>query len=307
MAGPYFQDTCAAAGLVPVNGFAGNTLERLEQLYRFGCAGISGTPSYLHRLTQAAREQGRAPAHDLPSLKAIFVSGEPYGADWAAETGAFWGAQVCEGWGATQTLGVALCTCETGAVGTGPDGRPRHAVLHGLDHRTWIEVLDPLGDPVGPGDSGEIVVTMLRPSGQPTIRFRMADRVQLLAPGSCPCGRPFSCYRAGSIGRVDDMMKIRGMNVWPAAVDAIVLRAPVLDYRGRIWTDDGGRERVGITVAVDAGAAAGLPDRLRQELKAAVGVSVEVSVLVGGLPEEQFKSRRWQDQRVVRTGSAARA
>jgi len=305
MAGPYFQETCAAAGLVPVNAFAGSTADRLRDLYRFACAGISGTPSYVHRLTLEAREQGLRPATDLPSLRAVFVSGEPYGAGWAHDIGAFWGATVCEGWGATQTLGVAMCTCEHGAVLLDADGAPAHGVLHGLDHRCWIEVVGPDGTPVEPGQTGEIVVTTLRPGGQPTIRFRMADRVRLLEPGSCGCGRALSCYAAGTIGRVDDMIKIRGMNVWPDAVDAVLLRSPVVDYRGRVYSDERGRESVEVTIAFAAGtppsAVADHPERLRHAVRQAVGVTVDIRVVdPADMPEEQFKSRRWRDERAVR-------
>jgi len=301
MAGPYFQETCAAAGLVPINGFSGSTAERLHDLERFACAGISATPSYVHRLTLEAREAGLR----LPELKAIFLSGEPYGAAWAHETAAFWGATVCEGWGATQTLGVAMCTCERGAVTVDGDGGPRHGVLHGLDHRCWIEVLHPDGSPVAPGEAGEIVVTGLRPSAQPVIRFRMADRVRLLEPGSCDCGRRTSCYAAGTIGRVDDMLKIRGMNVWPDAMDAVLLRSPVVDYRGRVHTDERGREAVDVTIAFEPGtppeSVAGLPARLAADVRRAVGVSVDITVVEPErMPVEQFKSRRWTDERAVR-------
>lgn len=306
MAGPYFQETCAAAGLIPINGFTGTTTERIEMLYRFACSGLSATPSYVHRLTLEAKQLGRAPREDLPSLKAIFLSGEAYGAGWALETAEFWGATVYEGWGATQTLGVAMSTCTGGAVAVGSDGVPRHSVLHGLDHRCWIDVVDQDGNPVGVGEFGEIVVTMLRPSGQPAIRFRMGDKVQLLDPGACGCGRPFSCYAAGTIGRVDDMIKIRGMNVWPDAVDAVVLRSPVVDYRGRLFSDDSGRESVDLEIALEPGTpttmAAELPGDLRRALKEKVGITVDIRVVgVEHMPEQQFKSRRWRDERAVRT------
>lgn len=305
MAGPYFQETCAAAGVIPINGFTGSTTERIEMLYRFACSGVSATPSYVHRLTLEARQFGRRPHEDLPSLKAIFLSGEAYGVGWAQETAEFWGATVYEGWGATQTLGVTMCTCTGGAVTVGSDGLPRHSVLHGLDHRCWIEIVDADGEQVEAGEFGEIVVTMLRPSGQPAIRFRMGDKVQLLDPETCGCGRPFSCYAAGTIGRVDDMMKIRGMNVWPDAVDAVVLRSPVVDYRGRIFSDATGRESVDLVIALESGtpprSAAELPGQLRRALKQKVGISVDVSVVdVEHMPEQQFKSRRWRDDRAAR-------
>lgn len=309
MAGPYFQDTCLAAGVIPVNAFSGSTPDRLEDLGRFACAGISATPSYVHRLAVEAKQMGISPMSDLPSLRTIFLSGEPYSAAWAAEQSEFWGVTLFEGWGATQTLGIAMSTCERGSFTRTASG-PQHAILHGLDHRCWIEVLDPDGRPVSPGDFGEIVVTLLRPGAQPSIRFRMGDKVKALEQGSCECGRPFTCYQAGNIGRVDDMIKIRGMNVWPEAVDAVVLRAPVVDYRGRIFNDAGGKESVELLVEVEPGTGftevGGLLNRLRAEIKAAVGVNVDPRLVDHGrMPEQRFKSRRWIDERAVRTGGPA--
>ncbi|WP_170990209.1 AMP-binding protein [Aquamicrobium sp. LC103] len=303
MAGPYFQGSCEAAGVVPINAFAADTTERLEQLYRFRCAGLVATPSYVHRLTIAAREAGRTPAKDLPELRAIFVSGEAYGLEWAAETMAFWGAQIAEGWGATQTLGVAMASAGSGAVEIGPDGTPRRGRLYGIDHRCYIEVLEPGTDtPVSAGEYGEIVVTTLRTYGLPCIRFRMGDRVRLLEPSGA-VQRPFSAYEAGSITRVDDMIKMRGMNIWPSAVDEIVIGGPVSDYSGRIYTDTGGREA--IELRVELADSVERPDEfasgLSRKLKEKVGVKMDVVLIEkGSIGEVQFKAQRWRDERAVR-------
>jgi phenylacetate-CoA ligase len=303
MAGPYFQGACEAAGIVPVNGFSASTEARLEQLYDFACKGLVITPSYLHRLTTAAAEAGRRPAEDLPSLTSIFLSGEPYGLDWAGEMSRAWGADLYEGWGATQTLGVVMATCDLGAVQTA-GGEPRRGAMHALEHRCLIEVVDPeSGEEVEPGETGEIVVTTLRSGGLPCIRFRMGDVVRRLGRHGCACGRAFEAFEAGSISRLDDMVKIRGMNVWPSAVDEVVLGGPVREYRARVFTDGAGRESVALRVEV-GDAVAGRDDlagQLRRRLKEQVGVSVEVEVVgEDSFAENDFKSRRWSDERAVR-------
>lgn len=303
MAGPYFQGACEAAGVVPINAFSASTEDRLDLLYRFGCAGLVATPSYLHRMTLIARERGLRPAGDLPSLTALFLSGEPYGLQWASEVAAFWGATLCEGWGATQTLGVVMATCERGALVRSGSGAAGRGVLHGLDHRCLIEVLDPKsGRPVAPGETGELVITNLRAKGLPCIRFRMGDRVRLLPLGSCGCGRHFTCYEAGTISRLDDMIKVRGMNVWPSAVDEIVFAEPVTDYSGRVFTDQAGREMIELLVepAHVPPDSAGFRESLASRIRTRIGVSVEVRLIDrNSIGEVQFKSRRWRDERTV--------
>lgn len=302
MAGPYFQASCEAAGVVPINAFAADTAERLEQLYRFRCGGLVATPSYVHRLTIAARDAGRNPARDLPELRAIFVSGEAYGLEWAVETMAFWGVQLAEGWGATQTLGVAMASAGAGAVEIGADGIAQRGRLRGLDHRCFIEIMEPGTDrPVEAGEFGEIVVTTLRTFGLPCIRFRMGDRVRLLSRAG-PDGDPYSTYEAGSISRVDDMIKMRGMNIWPAAVDEVVIGGPVSDYSGRIYTDQGGREA--IELCIELAAPVERPDDfasgLSRKIKEKVGVKMDITFVdKGSIGEVQFKARRWRDERAV--------
>ena len=304
MAGPHFQANCVAAGLLPVNAFATpSTEERIELLYRFGCAGMVATPSYLHRMTLTARAAGRNPATDLQSLRAIFMSGESYGMEWASATAEFWGVRLYEGWGATQTLGVVLATCEAGCSSTDHTGTFRRGILHGLDHRCLIEVLDPAShEQVAPGEVGEITITTLRTQGMPCIRFRMGDRVRKLADGSCACGRSFSCFEAGTISRLDDMIKVRGMNIWPSAVDEVIFAEPVTDYSGRIYTDDAGRESIELSIEpqIDITDVDDFTARLAQLVRARIGVAVQVRLIAhGSLSEVQFKSRRWRDMRAV--------
>jgi phenylacetate-CoA ligase len=308
MAGPYFQAACEAAAVVPVNGFVLDSAQRIDALETYRCAAISLTPSHLHRLTVLTRQCGIEPARSLPALRSIILSGESYGLQWAEQMEAWWGAGVHEGWGATQTMGVAMATCPQGAVVTDPAGS-RRGTLHGLDHRCLIEVLGPDDEAAGPGQYGELVVTTLRVSGMPCIRFRMGDQVRRHPEERCACGRSFSTYVAGSLSRIDDMMKVRGMNIWPAAVDSAVFGLPsVTDYRGRLFTDDEGREQMLLEIETDAGSPAGetLEQLLAARVKSTAGITPLVRLLPSGAIGEpmlnttaSFKARRWTDQRLA--------
>jgi len=307
MAGPYFQASCETAHVVPVNGFALDSAGRLEALRVYRCAGLSATPSHLHRLTAMARGMGLHPATDLPWLRTIVLSGEPYGIAWGHDMQEFWGAQLHEGWGATQTLGVALATCPVGAL-VGAGKSVTRGTLHGLDHRTFIEVLRPDGAEAGPGERGELVITTLRASAMPCIRFRMGDDIRRDPRSRCACGMTFSRYEAGSIRRLDNMIKIRGMNVWPEAVDDAVLEsATVTDYRAAVYTDGEGREQVALKVETAAHQPPPqLELALQRRVKAAVGITPLVQIVPPGTftdaavaADGPFKARRWTVNRAV--------
>jgi phenylacetate-CoA ligase len=318
MAGPYFQAACEAAAVVPVNGFALDSAARIDALRTYRCAAISLTPSHLHRLTVLTRQRGVEPARDLPDLRSIILSGESYGLQWAERMQAWWGARVYEGWGATQTMSVAMATCPLGAVVSDPAG-VRRGTLHGLDHRCLVEVLGPGDEPAEPGQYGELVVTTLRVSAMPCIRFRMGDQVRRHPREHCDCGRPFSTYEAGSISRIDDMMKVRGMNIWPAAVDSAVFGVPsVTDYRGRLFTDDDGREQMLLEIETpadgpaDEPAGEALEHLLATRVKTVAGITPLVRVLSAGAIGEpmlnttgSFKARRWTDQRLAQLDGGA--
>ncbi|MGH3253973.1 MAG: phenylacetate--CoA ligase family protein [Streptosporangiaceae bacterium] len=307
MAGPYFQASCEAAHVVPVNGFVLDTEARVQALRSYRCAGLSATPSHLHRLTVVAREAGLKPAADMPSLRSIFLSGEPYGTQWALGMQEFWGARIHEGWGATQTMGVALATCSAGALVMN-GGSAARGTLHGLDHRVFVEVLGQDGGEVEPGGRGEIVISTLRASAMPCIRFRMGDEVRRDPRPGCACGMQFSRYEAGTLRRLDNMIKIRGMNVWPEAVDdAILEMSAVADYRGSVYTDDDGREQVLLEVEIlPTGRTGDLEKALERRVKVAVGITPIVRAVPpgtladpAGAGDGPFKARRWSDHRAA--------
>ncbi len=176
---------------------------------------------------------------------------------------------------------------------------------HIIEDNFIEEVLDPdSGEPVGYGELGERVVTSFGRGFIPVLRYRTRDFV-LKVPGStCSCGRTWDIYEGGIRGRVDDMKLVRGTNVYPRAVEAIVREHPEIDeFQIRLYTAEGRRDEIEILVeipdeVVDAGA---LVARLEKELADAhenlrFGVRQADS---GTLPRFELKAKRLVDERTL--------
>lgn len=280
-----------------------STEKKVDYLLRFKPNGIIISPAYLTRLQAVLEERKVSPRDALPQLKAIFVAGENYSRDWAQRSMQFWGAGISEWYGLMQG-GLNLCvSCEGGVL---PGGVRGH--LHAMEHRALCEVLRPgTNEPVEPGEEGEFVATTLFREAFPIIRFRTGDRVRLM-PQPCACGRPMMSIEAGTVARYDDMMKIRGQNLWPDAVDKIVFSDDAVEeYAGLVYVDAQGREVVKLSVEFKPGA--GLSDdqmiqhtmAISRELPQKLNVRMDVQVAPYlSLPRFEFKTRRWTDER--RTG-----
>jgi phenylacetate-CoA ligase len=217
------------------------------------------------------------------SIRAVLSAGLGPGQSAALEKR--FGAAIFEYYGCSQIGTVAGGTCN--------DHGTNVPVIH-LEHERWLfEVLDPAtGSPVGDGEEGELVVTTPRRVASPLLRFRMGDRVLLRA--DCPCGRGWG-IEVGSVGRYDDMVKIRGNNVWPTQVDeAVLLHPAVRDYRAAKTVDPRGIDGLAIVVATGASE----PDRsailagLRTSVKRHTNVTPMVR-FVDALPDPGLKPRRW--------------
>lgn len=258
------------------------------------------TPSHLTRLSVLAKEQGVEPARDLPDLKAILISGENYPIPWAQTMERFWGCAVKETYGA-MPYGFTSATCEESIYRSDAE----RGCMHLGEHTVLVEILRPgTNEHVDVGERGEIVATQLHREASPVVRYRSADSAVYLGPDACACGRPLAAIECGTIGRYDDMMKIRANNIWPMTVDDIVLSHPaVAEYRGRVYFNDEGKDDVVVTVAFqpeyrqqsDAAKRAILSE-LAGRLKNGTNLSMRVEE-VPELPEFEYKARRWEDDR----------
>jgi phenylacetate-CoA ligase len=203
-----------------------------------------------------------------------------------------WGTVIHDIYGSTQlNLNYAI-TCKYGAV---PDGQ--FGYYHLADYYALVEVLDKETDkPVRYGEWGEPVVTTFSRVAMPLIRFRSNDRVKLLPPGLCDCGRTSrALWEMGTISRYDDMIKIKATNVWPQAVDEAVFSFDEIDeYNGRVFITDDGKK-----MALDNKLKATILSKLREKIKEMTQVTMRIEeVPHGTLPRFEYKVRRWKDERV---------
>jgi phenylacetate-CoA ligase len=278
--------------------------QRLELMERFGMDHMYVMPSALNGLAQLCEEQGRAPRERFPGLRSIVMSGEGWPVDFVERMEELWGAPIHEGYGASQTYGgFVTSSCERGAV---TDGR-----RNGMHFYEWAilhEVLDPdTLEPVAPGEVGELVITHLEKEASPLVRFRTRDRVRYLSWTECPCGRQLDMIESGTVGRWDDMIKVKGQNVFPTEVDEIVFaRSEIGEYQARVFIGAAGRDVAEIRVGIAAErigdpAVASALDGLGRELKDATNVSFTLRpVALDELPRyttPDAKPRRWSDER----------
>jgi phenylacetate-CoA ligase len=279
-------------------GLAPDSATKLRYMQRFAINGLyTPTPTYLMRLTRIAEGMGLEPRRDLPEFKTAWLAGEAYPVVWAERMEEFWGVRLCETYGSTQ--GAFAATCEYGVVSDGERG-----VMHNADWNVLLEVVDPItGEPVAEGETGEALITTLVRQASPVLRFRTKDRVRLVPHDGCPCGRRTIALEAGTIGRLDDMIKVKGMNVWPAAVESIVLGDQrVEEYVAEVGIDDRGHEYVHLKVAFRAGVPAddrttALPE-LAKKVRAITNVSMDTTEIdAQDLPTFEYKAKRWYDRR----------
>lgn len=285
------------ARVLPVAAY--DTVTKLRLMKQHGARVLLATPAYLKTLEVAAREQlGWNLAQDL-DIEIILTATEAFSVQRAESIEKAWGAKLFEWYGSSQRAGAA--NCEYGAVHEGKRG-----LLHHFPHLVLLETLNrDTQKPVAYGEEGEVVVTFLSSEASPLIRFATNDRVRLLPASYCPCGRCSDGYEAGTVSRYDDMMKVRGLNLWPVSVDDIVLTIPgVRNYAGCVTRDSTGREDINVEVEFDID----LPSTKKTEInksiedkvRSIIGLRMDVCEATRKLPEfkdSESKARRWRDER----------
>ncbi len=205
-------------GALAIPGGGQDSPTRLHAIRELGATALVCTPSYGLHLAELARAQGIDPAE--LGVRTTVHAGEP-GAGIPAvrqRLEALWGARAYDHAGMTEVGAYGFeCVAQAG--------------LHVNELEFVAEVLEPeSGQAVSPGEIGELTLTNLGRWGAPVVRYRSGDRVRL-ATGACACGRTFARLEGGILGRVDDMLVVRGVNVFP--VGARGDRAPLPD-RGRV-------------------------------------------------------------------------
>lgn len=275
-------------GLVPI--FSGLTSKdlMLELLAEHRVSYLYGVESLLLQLSNLARERDLAKRW-RGGLKGIQSVGASPQLLQAADE--IFGAKVYEVYGCTQAAAKIANTCALGVA----DGTNH---FHG-DY-LFIEGRDPTtGAPVAEGEAELIISTPFR-EACPVIRFAIRDKVTLVPPGECACGDPRPGYKPGTLGRIDSMLKIRGVNLWPQQVEQLLLGHPaVRDFRAEVVRGADGADRLVLRVAGAPHAeTAPLADIVEHLVRENTMVRPKVEI-VARLDEGvgAYKVKRWQDLR----------
>ena len=259
---------------------------RLTAMIDIGATVLCCTPTYAIRLAEVAADE----KIDLTQsrIRILIAAGEP-GASipgTRAHMEKLWnGARVVDHHGMTE-IGPVSYECPK-----------RKGVLHVIESSYVAEVLDSQSlKPVPAGGTGELVLTNLGRLGSPLLRYRTGDIVQRDAEGLCECGSPELALPGGILGRTDDMVVIRGVNVYPAAIEDIVRGCDgVAEYRVEVLTSGALRElRILIEPSTNHRDPQELVHRVQTALSTAMGLRVNVSsVAPGSLPRFELKAKRW--------------
>ncbi|MAB88872.1 MAG: phenylacetate--CoA ligase [Planctomycetes bacterium] len=210
---------CERIGSLVIPSGNMSTDMRVRQIAEMDVTTVCATPTYALRLAQAASEQGVDLAGS--AVDKVIVSGEPAGS--IPETKALierhWGAKCFDTAGMTELGTICMFECSHQPGG-----------MHVIDDHYIEEVINPdTGDPVGYGERGERVVTSFGRAMIPVLRYKTRDLVVKVPHDTCSCGRTFDIYEGGIQGRVDDMLLIRGTNVYPRAIESIVRSFDAVD------------------------------------------------------------------------------
>jgi phenylacetate-CoA ligase len=261
-------------GILSVSGGGMSSALRLRVLMEQGFTVMCCTPTYALHLAETARAEGI----DLRQcrVRQIIVAGEPGGSQRTVRSrieAAWPGAQVFDHHGMTETGPVTYESAEL----------PGSLVL--LDSQFFAEIVDPQTlAPVSEGTRGELVLTTLKRVGSPLIRYRTGDWV-------CPRRwRGRWVFEGGILGRVDDMVVVRGVNLYPSAVEAVVRSLDAVgEYRVTV-DQTGDLAEVSLEAEAPESVCRDLADRLHEALSLRISV---VAVPAGSLPRFELKARRW--------------
>ena len=284
-AGIGFQNGAEKLGAMVVPMGPGNTDKQLQMMMDMKSTVLCATSSYALLLAEEIEKRG---IKDKICLKKGVIGSERWGEKMRNRIRTELGIELYDIYGLTEIYGPGIginCKYDTG--------------MHYWDDYIYIEIIDPVTlKPVPDGELGEIVITTLVKEGAPLIRYLTHDLSRII-PGTCPCGSKFP--RLDTImGRTDDMMKIKGVNVFPSQIEEILKEFPEVssEYQIRISHLDG-RDTMRIYVETNGSVDfLDLAKRIAERVKSRIGFTPLVKVVeLGLLPRSEKKTKRVIDER----------
>ena len=265
--------------------------QKLAVLEKFSPKALYGSTTYFMHLSAVSDK----PVRDL-GIKILLTGLEGASIPYIERLEAEWGAKAFDRFGAAQMRADFLFNCEQGFGTTDSPG-----VLHNVDTHAYMEILGlESGLPVANGEYGEIIISSLYHFDTPLIRCRMRDGGIFRAGPSCPCGRHFDGLQVCSIGRTDDVKKIKGVNVYPQALDKTVFSIDEVDeYVVRLTSSATKADIATVTAMlkadVDPSCSEDVRSRLYVDLQKNLGIHFEV--IIGEVERSEYKTKRWIDER----------
>jgi phenylacetate-CoA ligase len=280
-----FEAGCQiGAHCIPAGGMSSQA--RLAMIDALAPTVVCCTPTYALRLVEVAAEVRKGkPDLSESSVRVLIVAGEPGGSIPATRERIekAWGARVIDHYGLTEVGPVAVECWEA----------PGH--LHVNECEYIAEVLDPRSlRPAPDGEQGELVLTNLGRTASPVIRYRTGDIV-VRRTDPCKCGRTLAWLEGGILARADDMVNVKGVNVYPGAIEDVLRRFDdIVEYRATITTGDTLRSLSLEVELMPHARGAAVPAMVAAALREVLALNVPVRVVEpGALPRFEMKARRF--------------
>ncbi len=289
-----FQYGAERLGMLTIPAAAGNSIRQIKFITDFGTTALHAVPSYVTRLYEVMQSMGVDPRRDT-KLKVLAIGAEPHSEEQRRRIEEMMGVKAYNSFGMSEMCGP----------GVGFECQEQNG-LHFWEDYYIVEIVDPETlEPVPDGEVGELVLTSLCREAMPLLRYRTRDLTRVLGR-TCPCGR--NHVRIDRMrGRSDDMMVLRGVNIFPIQVEKILMTFPELasNYLITLTTDE---DNDNMTVEVeleelftdDYRRLQNLTNRIQRALKDEILLTPHVKLLPkGSLPVSEGKAVRVVDKRTV--------
>ena len=289
-----FQYGAELLGMLTVPAAAGNTLRQLKFFTDFGTTVVHAIPSYAARLFEVMQEKGIDPRKDT-KLRTLVIGAEPHSEDTRKRIEEMLGVKAYNSFGMSEMCGPGVAfEC------------PEQNGMHIWEDYYIVEIVDPdTLEPVPDGEIGELVLTTLKREAMPLLRYRTRDLTRIL-PGDCPCGRAHKRLDRMK-GRSDDMIILKGVNIFPIQIETILMQFKELasDYLITLETKEN-NDAMTVEVEVadnmsfdDFGRLQNLEREITRQLRDEILITPKVKLVPkGSLPKSEGKAVRVKDLRI---------
>ena len=285
-AGIGFQAGAERLGAMCIPMGPGNTEKQLTMMQDLGSTVLTATSSYALLLAEEIEKRG---IKDKIKLKKALIGSERWGDKMRNRIANELGVEPYDIYGLTEIYGPGIgisCKCATG--------------IHCWSDYVYMEIIDPkTGKNLPDGEYGELVITTFRKEGAPLIRYRTHDLTRII-PGDCPCGSKFPRIDI-LIGRTDDMVKVKGVNIFPGQIEDLLKDIPDVSSEYQVMIDHmEGKDSLTLffETKLTGKERTALEKTVRDEFKSRIGITIiPKAVAIQELPRSEKKSHRIFDNR----------